>query len=65
MRGMPTNDIGLPRMVMGICVVSRIFPVSLCTIMAINTKCSAQLNQDTFLKEFCSYSIGDRSPLAV
>ncbi|MCW2254871.1 type VI secretion system Hcp family effector [Providencia alcalifaciens] len=27
--------------------------------------CSAQLNQDTFLKEFCSYSIGDRSPLAV
>lgn len=38
MRGMPTNDIGLPQMVMGICVVSRIFPVSLCTIMAINTK---------------------------
>ncbi|MCW2258460.1 DNA-binding transcriptional LysR family regulator [Providencia alcalifaciens] len=29
------------------------------------TVCSAQLNQDTFLKEFCSYSIGDRSPLAV
>ncbi|MCW2255240.1 hypothetical protein M2263_001331 [Providencia alcalifaciens] len=28
-------------------------------------ECSAQLNQDTFLKEFCSYSIGDRSPLAV
>lgn len=28
-------------------------------------RCSAQLNQDTFLKEFCSYSIGDRSPLAV
>jgi len=27
--------------------------------------CSAQLNQDTFLKELCSYSIGDRSPLAV
>ena len=27
--------------------------------------CSAQLNQDTFLKEFCSYSTGDRSPLAV
>ncbi|MCW2258264.1 ABC-type transport system substrate-binding protein [Providencia alcalifaciens] len=29
------------------------------------SNCSAQLNQDTFLKEFCSYSIGDRSPLAV
>ena len=28
-------------------------------------ECSAQLNQDTFLKELCSYSIGDRSPLAV
>ena len=27
--------------------------------------CSAQLNQDTFLKELCSYSTGDRSPLAV
>ncbi|MEI9714276.1 hypothetical protein V5049_02220 [Moellerella wisconsensis] len=27
--------------------------------------CSAQLNQDTFLKEFCSYSMGGRSPLAV
>ncbi len=22
--------------------------------------CSAQQNQDTFLKEFCSYSMGDR-----
>ncbi|MCW2256875.1 hypothetical protein M2263_002966 [Providencia alcalifaciens] len=32
---------------------------------AITDGCSAQLNQDTFLKEFCSYSIGDRSPLAV
>ena len=29
------------------------------------TTCSAQLNQDTFLKEHCSYSTGDRSPLAV
>ena len=28
-------------------------------------QCSAQLNQDTFLKELCSYSIGDRSPFAV
>lgn len=27
--------------------------------------CSAQQNQDTFLKEFCSYSMGDRSPLVV
>ena len=27
--------------------------------------CSAQLNQDTFLKELCSYSTGDRSSLAV
>ena len=27
--------------------------------------CSAQLFQDTFLKECCSYSTGDRSPLAV
>ncbi|MBQ0213958.1 hypothetical protein KAH51_10865 [Proteus vulgaris] len=32
---------------------------------SINDDCSAQLNQDTFLKEFCSYSIGGRSPLAV
>ncbi len=31
----------------------------------IDDACSAQLNQDTFLKEFCSYSMGDRSPLAV
>ncbi|MCW8863653.1 MAG: sulfatase-like hydrolase/transferase [Colwellia sp.] len=27
--------------------------------------CSAQLNQDTFFKELCSYSTGARSPLAV
>lgn len=30
-----------------------------------NSLCSAQLNQDTFFKELCSYFIGDRSPLAV
>ncbi|MEX9604377.1 hypothetical protein AB7Y64_20705, partial [Providencia rettgeri] len=30
--------------------------------VSISGVCSAQLNQDTFLKEFCSYSIGDRSP---
>ncbi|KXB99965.1 hypothetical protein HMPREF3203_02531 [Proteus mirabilis] len=27
--------------------------------------CSAQQDQDTFFKEFCSYSMGGRSPLAV
>ena len=34
-------------------------------IKQLEKECSAQLNQDTFLKEFCSYSIGDRSPFAV
>ena len=33
--------------------------------MATAKKCSAQLNLDTFLKELCSYSTADRSPLAV
>ncbi len=33
--------------------------------MLTQSNCSAQLNQDTFLKEFCSYSMGGRSPLAV
>ncbi len=36
-----------------------------CLIKNITSACSAQLNQDTFLKEFCSYSMGGRSPLAV
>ncbi len=34
-------------------------------IKVIPVICSVQLNQDTFLKEFCSYSMGGRSPLAV
>lgn len=34
-------------------------------LLSYSKNCSAQLNQDTFLKEFCSYSTGDKPPLAV